>query len=211
MNKTELLNLLNNQKNNTKKSTRKNIIDVVMKCVNKHIDNNDLINGITASKKTGGVNLGDTMEVVAKKVILTYNNINTTELTRDLTKKVLELNRELTPAKLKNDGTPYKNGAKDLSKAVYDYVIKHDHMDKKGDLIVRNQSIELKFSTSDAPATPLKETKANKVIIITWNAMCGGLVFECEPNQVVVDSRGRVVNNQKAKYINQVLTNLMFD
>ena len=210
MKKNELINTLKVQQLCTKKPTRQKIISVIIDSVNKNINDIDNINGLTASQKTNGVNLGDVMEVVVKKCMLSSVGIDTHELTRDLTKKVLELDKNLTPKKLTKNGTPYKNGALDHNQAVYSYVIKHDLMDKKGDLIVNGVSYELKFSTSDSPATPLKNTKAKKVIVTTWTASSGGLVFECEPSQVVVDHRGRVINNQKAKYINHELTKLVF-
>lgn len=210
MKKQDLLMILRLQQFNTKKPTRQKIIDVVIDSVFNNINDIDNINGITPSQKTNGVNLGDTMEVVVKKCKLASLGIKSHDLTRDLTKKVLELDKELTPKKLTKNGIPYKNGALDHSQAVYSYVIKHDLMDKKGDLIANGVSYELKFATSDAPATPLKNTKADKVIISTWTASTGGVVFECEPSQVVVDGRGRVVCNQKAKYINKELTALVF-
>lgn len=210
MKKNELKRLLNSQLLETKKTTRKKVIYSIIECIDRVIEENDTLNGITPSQKTNGVNLGDVMEIVVKKCKLNTLGINSNELTRDLTKKVLELDRDLTPKKLTKNGKPYKNGAVDLSQAVYSYVVKHDIQDKKGDLIVNGVSYELKFSTSDAPATPLKNTKADKVIITTWTSAYGGVVYECEPNKVIVDGRGRVVCTQNAKYINQELTNKIF-
>ena len=211
MKKIELLKILEAQKIATKKSTRVKVIDAVIDCVSAHIENGDTVEGLSLTRSGAGVNLGDVMEVVCKKVILKNNGINSHELARDLTKKVIELNRDLTPIKKTKNGVDYKNGARDMSKAVYDYVVKHDHLDRKGDIIINNISYEIKFSTSDAPATPLKNTRAQRVLIISWTALGGGVVFECEPQNVAVDNRGRVINNQQAKYINKTLTSLMFE
>ena len=77
MNKTQLLNLLVEQaKQPTTKTTRKAIIELVAKLVDKHINQNAIINGINATRNNKGVNLGEVVEVVIKSI---FNN----ELTKD--------------------------------------------------------------------------------------------------------------------------------
>lgn len=70
MKKQTLLELLKVQTQTTKKSTRKDIITFVRDMVEYHIPTNAEVNGISPAR-TGGVNLGEVMEVVAKA---TYNN-----------------------------------------------------------------------------------------------------------------------------------------
>lgn len=69
MNKTQLLNLLNEQVNqpNTK-TTRQQIIKVVANLVSKHIKDNANIQGINPTRNGKGVNLGEVVEIITKSI-----------------------------------------------------------------------------------------------------------------------------------------------
>lgn len=71
MKKAILLEVLKQQRNNTKKNTRQDIISLVSKLVEKHINDNAEINGISLTRDQIGVNLGEVVEVIMKSI---YNN-----------------------------------------------------------------------------------------------------------------------------------------
>ena len=208
MKKYDIINTLELQKT-TAKSTRKKVIEMIINLIDNKIGDNLEIDGLSINRSNNGLNLGDLMEVIVKYATLQAYGITTNKMIKDLTKNVQEIDKEKTPKKLRKDGQPYVNGAVDHTKAVYKTVVKHDHMDKKGDLIINNESFEIKFATSDAYATGLKNTKADNIIIVSWTATDGLNVFKCKPNEVVLHRNGRVVPNQKMKYLDSQITSLL--
>lgn len=69
MKKTQLLNLLNEQaKQPNTKTTRQQIIKVVADLVDKHIKDNDNIQGINPTRNRKGVNLGEVVEIIIKSI-----------------------------------------------------------------------------------------------------------------------------------------------
>ena len=208
MKKYEIINILELQKT-TVKSTRKKVIEMIINLLDSKIADNLEIDGLSINRSSNGLNLGDIMEVITKYTILQAYGITTNELIKDLTKQVQEIDKDNTPKKLRKDGQPYINGVLDHTKAVYKTVVKHDHMNRQGDLIINGESFEIKFSTSDAYATGLKDTKADNIIVVSWTASDGLNVFKCKPNEVVLHKNGRVVPNQKMKYLDRNITNLL--
>ena len=208
MKKYEIINTLELQKI-TAKSTRKKVIEMIINLIDNKIGDNLEIDGLSINRSSNGLNLGDIMEVIVKYATLQAYGITTNKMIKDLTKNVQEIDKEKTPKKLRKDGQPYVNGAVDHTKAVYKTVVKHDHMDKKGDLIINGESFEIKFSTSDAYATGLKDTKADNIIVVSWTATDGLNVFKCKPSEVVLHRNGRVVPNQKMKYLDSQITSLL--
>ena len=69
MKKQELLNTLKNQIESTNKSTRKDIIKMVSNLVEKHFNNNVVINGLNNTRSNSGVNLGELVEIITKKAL----------------------------------------------------------------------------------------------------------------------------------------------
>lgn len=66
MKKQTILAMLKQQRALTKKTTRQDVIDVVSKLVDYHINNNAEIEGLSPNRSTTGLNLGEVMEVVIK-------------------------------------------------------------------------------------------------------------------------------------------------
>lgn len=68
MKKENLLKTLNSQIELTKKTTRKDIVAFVRDMVEYHIKDNADITGLSATRSSTGVNLGEVVEVIAKSL-----------------------------------------------------------------------------------------------------------------------------------------------
>lgn len=77
MKKQTILNILKTQQLTTKKTTRQDIIAVVSKLVEYHIKDNAEINGLSPTRSSNGLNLGELVEIIIKSKFrnkLTKNN-----------------------------------------------------------------------------------------------------------------------------------------
>ena len=68
MKKENLVKILNSQIDLTKKTTRKDIVAFVRDMVEYHIKDNAEVAGLSATRSSTGVNLGEVVEVIAKSL-----------------------------------------------------------------------------------------------------------------------------------------------
>lgn len=85
--------------------------------------------------------------------------------------------------------------------------------DKHYDALVKGCKVEIKFTTTDAPASKIYDSIVDYYLIVAYSKKEGGMIFKvpyANKNDIVLDSQDRPTTSQKYKYFDKELTNKVF-
>lgn len=137
-------------------------------------------------------------------------------LVKNMVNYHLKANADIYGINATRDGTGVNLGevVEVILKSIANNKLEKSSSDKHYDMQVKGNKVEVKFATSDACAHAINEKEVvDYYLIATYSKANGGLVFKvpyASRKEIITNPSGRVVPNQKVKFLDKTWTNKVF-